>query len=181
MQQASLWQRTKDRYTTWRVKQKLTTCGSNLRGRNPGMFFLAENSEVHVGSHVMLEKDVRISTGVGARISIGDHSYVGEGSNLMAARDITIGKHCSISWHVLFMDNSSHPLGFNGDTPTIKVGPIHIEDHVWIGCRAVILKGVTVGEGAIIANNAVVTKDVPPRTMVAGNPARVVKEDVIWE
>jgi acetyltransferase-like isoleucine patch superfamily enzyme len=45
----------------------------------------------------------------------------------------------------------------------------------------VILKGVTVGEGAIIANNAVVTKNVPPRTMVAGNPAKVVKEDVIWE
>jgi acetyltransferase-like isoleucine patch superfamily enzyme len=56
-----------------------------------------------------------------------------------------------------------------------------VEDHVWIGCRAVILKGVTVGTGAIIANNAVVTKDVPPRTMVAGNPARVIKEDVIWE
>jgi acetyltransferase-like isoleucine patch superfamily enzyme len=59
--------------------------------------------------------------------------------------------------------------------------PIRVQDHVWIGCRAVILKGVTVGEGAIIANNAVVTKDVPPRTMVAGNPARVIKKDVIWE
>ena len=67
------------------------------------MFFLAENSEVHIGNHVMLEKDVRISTSVGAKISIGDHSYVGEGSNLLAAREVTIGKNCSISWHVLII------------------------------------------------------------------------------
>jgi len=79
------------------------------------------------------------------------------------------------------MDTSSHPLGFAGEIPETKIAPIVVEDHVWIGCRAVILKGVTVGTGSIIANNAVVTKDVPPRTMVAGNPARVIKEDVIWE
>ena len=181
MLEPSLWQRIKDIYTTWLVKRKLTTCGTNLRGRNPGMFFLAEDSEVHIGNHVMLEKDVRISTSVGAKISIGDNTYLGEGSNLLAGRDITIGRNCSISWHVLIMDNSSHPLGFSGETPVTKVGPIHVQDHVWIGCRAVILKGVTVGEGSIIANNAVVTKDVPPRTMVAGNPAKVVKEDVVWE
>lgn len=53
--------------------------------------------------------------------------------------------------------------------------PIVIEDNVWIGARSVILKGVTIGEGSIVACDSVVTKDVPPFTIVAGNPARVVK------
>jgi acetyltransferase-like isoleucine patch superfamily enzyme len=176
-----MWQKIRDRYTTWRVKSQLTTCGKNLRARNPGLLFLGEGSEVHVGDNVLLERDVRISTGANARVYIGDNSYLGDGCNLLAVKELRIGKKCSISWHVLFMDTSSHPLGFAGEIPETKIAPIVVEDHVWIGCRAVILKGVTVGTGSIIANNAVVTKDVPPRTMVAGNPARVIKEDVIWE
>ncbi|MDI9479419.1 MAG: acyltransferase [Syntrophomonadaceae bacterium] len=176
-----MWQAISDRISTWRVKRHLTSCGKNLRARNPGLLFLGEGSEVHIGDNVLLERDVRISTGTNARVYIGDNSYLGDGCNLLAVKELRIGKGCSISWHVLFMDTSSHPLAFAGEKMETKIAPIIVEDHVWIGCRAVILKGVTVGEGSIIANNAVVTKDVPPRTMVAGNPARVIKEDVIWE
>ena len=57
---------------------------------------------------------------------------------------------------------------------------IIIEDHVWIGFNSIILKGVVVGNGAIIAAGSVVTKDVPPRTMVGGNPAKIICNDVIW-
>jgi acetyltransferase-like isoleucine patch superfamily enzyme len=136
---------------------------------------------VRIGNNVLLERKVRFSLGDGARVYIGDGTYLGDFTNVLAVQEVNIGKDCAISWHVLFMDTSSHPLGFEGEQATTKIAPIRVQDHVWIGCRAVILKGVTVGEGAIIANNAVVTKDVPPRTMVAGNPARVIKKDVIWE
>lgn len=176
-----MWQKIKDAYTTWRVKQYLTSYGSGLRARNAGCFNLGKGSEVHVGKHVLLEKGVLFSTGENARIYIGDHTYLGDGSNILAVQEVSIGKGCAISWHVLFMDTSSHPFGNRGEVPRTLIEPIKIEDHVWIGCRAVILKGVTVGEGAVVANNAVVTKDVPRRCLVGGNPARVIKEDVVWE
>jgi acetyltransferase-like isoleucine patch superfamily enzyme len=171
----------RDAFTTWQVKRVVSSYGENFRARNPGYFFLGQGAEVHVGNNVLLERKVRFSVADHARIYIGDHSYVSDYTHLLAVKEIRIGKHCSISWNVLFMDTSSHPLGVKGEVPVTRIGPIDVKDHVWIGCRAVILKGVTIGEGAIIANDAIVTRDVPPRTMVAGNPARVIREDVIWE
>lgn len=171
----------RDAVTTWRVKRVVASYGDNFRARNPGYLFLGRGAEVHVGNNVLLERKVRFSVADNARIFIGDDTYVSDYTHLLAVKEIRIGKGCSISWNVLFMDTSSHPLGVSGEVPTTRIGPIIVQDHVWIGCRAVILKGVTIGEGAIIANNAIVTKDVPPRTMVAGNPARVIREDVIWE
>ncbi len=61
------------------------------------------------------------------------------------------------------------------------MAPIIIGDNVWVGTRAVILKGVTIGGGAIVAAGAVVTKDVPPRTIVGGNPAHVIRENASWK
>lgn len=170
-----------DRYSTWRVKKELASCGENFRARNAGEIFQGKGAQIHVGNNVLLERKVRLSLGDNARIYIGDDSYLGDFCNVLAVQEVSIGKDCAISWHVLFMDTSSHPFALKGEIPETKIAPIKIEDHVWIGCRAVILKGVTVGQGAIVANNAVVTKDVPPGTMVAGNPARVIRENVIWE
>lgn len=67
------------------------------------------------------------------------------------------------------------------DWSVVKTAPIHINEKVWIGMNAIILKGVTIGEGAIVGAGSVVTKDVPPWTVVAGNPARVVKKLKIEE
>ena len=68
------------------------------------------------------------------------------------------------------MQEGKHP-----DYPTVKTKPIIIEDDVWIGFNSIILKGVTIGKGAIIAAGSVVTKDIPPFSMVAGNPAKIIK------
>ena len=62
----------------------------------------------------------------------------------------------------------------------IKSAPITIGDRVWIGCRAIILAGVTIGEGSVVAAGSVVTRDVPPGTLVAGNPAKVIRETGPW-
>ena len=86
------------------------------------------------------------------------------------------------------MDYDGHPI-FNSPVPSEEHYPgryggkaeaITIEDDVWIGFRASIMKGVTVGRGSIVSANACVYKDVPPNCIVAGNPARVIKEGISW-
>ncbi len=123
-------------------------------------------------------------------IRIGDHTCIYRKSVLGSVSSITVGNCVIISNHVHIYDNNNHPTspkirremcknGFDGDPwcwTHADSAPIVIEDNVWIGEYAAILKGVTIGTGAIVASHAVVTKDVPPYTIVAGNPARVVKE-----
>ena len=77
------------------------------------------------------------------------------------------------------VDFDFHPLTPEGRAENINAGaaaPLVIEDDVFVGMEALILKGVTVGEGAVVGAGSVVTQDVPPRTVVAGNPAQVVRE-----
>lgn len=169
-----------DTITTWLVKTRLDSYGVNLRARNFGHIEKGSGAEIHVGNNVQLEKSVHLALGNGARIYIGDSTYVGESSLVLAVKEVRIGSGCAISMHVVMMDTSSHPIGLEGEPLETKIGPIEIGNHVWIGSRAVILKGVKVGEGAIIANNAVVTRDVPPKALVGGNPARIIREGVAW-
>lgn len=169
-----------DWYSTRVVKRQLTSCGEGFLARNHRMISKDTESEIHIGSRVILDRAVKLWLSRGARLYIGDNSYLANGSMVLSQREVRIGKGCSISWHVLIMDSSSYAVGYPDDEPQVRAGPVVIGDHVWIGCRAVILKGVSVGDGAVIANNAVVTRDVPAGAMVAGNPARVVREGVVW-
>lgn len=122
-----------------------------------------------------------------ARITIGDRTSIGN-SMLVAAESIYIGNDVLISWDVTIVDHNSHALDFEDrandvldwakgakDWSKVKIRPVVIGDKVWIGFGVKILKGVTVGEGAVIAAGSVVTKDVPPRHVVGGNPARVIR------
>jgi acetyltransferase-like isoleucine patch superfamily enzyme len=91
-----------------------------------------------------------------------------------------VGKHVLIANHVLLNGYDGHPLDpvarAEGRGPgNDGAGPIRIGDHAWIGSRAIILKRVSIGRGAVVASGAVVTKDVPDLTIVAGNPARTVR------
>lgn len=112
-------------------------------------------------------------TGDGLReISIGEHSYVGYDSFWVAGAAITVGAYVSIGHRVEFYTSDHDP-----DDPafTRRDAPIVIGDYAWIGSRAIILKGVTVGRGAVIAAGSLVTKDVEPFTIVAGHPAKFVR------
>lgn len=111
----------------------------------------------------------------GAKLCLGKSSFINSDCKIRCHESITIGDHCAISHDFTVMDSDAHKI--NGVKP---VKPVVIGNHVWIGTRVTILKGVTVGDGAIIAAGAVVTKDVPAHTMVAGVPAKVIKENVEW-
>jgi acetyltransferase-like isoleucine patch superfamily enzyme len=109
----------------------------------------------------------------------------------MCEDQIEIGSHCLVSWNVGIADSDFHPiepaqrlidaralapyLKDRPPRPTLKTAPVKIGDNVWIGMNAVILKGVTIGENSVVAAGAVVTKSVEPNTVVAGNPATVVR------
>ncbi|MDP6526565.1 MAG: DapH/DapD/GlmU-related protein [Kiritimatiellia bacterium] len=114
-------------------------------------------------------------------IEIGNGVFIGNGCTLSAAKGIVIGDCCLLSAEVRVHDNDGHPLDPGKRRTNLPMtpedaSPVKIEDNVWIGARATILKGVTLGCNSVIGTGAVVTKDVPSNTIVAGNPARQVGE-----
>lgn len=145
--------------------------------RWPGSFFEPTTFIVEDGGRCTVKGDFKIASG--GSVVIGPEGHLdlkgGVGINvkgtLSCFERITIGRDAHIGPEVLLRDSDSHNTG-EGRTPT---RPITIGDHVLIGTRAIILKGVTIGEGAVVAAGSIVTKDVEPHTMVAGNPARFVR------
>lgn len=115
------------------------------------------------------------------RIEIGDNTNIGDYAHITAAREVRIGNGVLTGRYVYISDNNhggSDEATLHlrpADRELLIKGPVVIGNNVWIGDKASILSGVTIGEGAIIACNAVVTKDVPPYSVAAGVPARIIK------
>jgi galactoside O-acetyltransferase len=143
-------------------------------------------SVLQIGSGAIIEGILAFER-EGARITVGRDTFVG-GSILSAAEEIVIGDDVLISWGCGIVDHNSHSLSWEHrkhdvrdwrygrkDWTHVSRRPVHIADKAWIGFNTAILKGVQVGEGAIIGAGSVVTKDVPPFTIAAGNPARVIR------
>jgi acetyltransferase-like isoleucine patch superfamily enzyme len=115
----------------------------------------------------------------GGRIELrGDRSFTAGNNMLIAKERVTIGKRCSIAWGVTICDHDFHKTYDTIGASRPETAPITIEDNVWIGMNATILKGVTVGSGSVVAAGAMVTRNVAPGTTVAGNPARVIRAEV---
>lgn len=142
--------------------------------------FQIKKGKILFDKNVFLYPNTKISV-VGdnktAKLHIGENTNIGDRSEIHVADSIEIGKNCAISWDVCIMDTDYHKFNDN----ICKSKPVKIGNHVWIGCRSTILKGVTIGDGAVIAAGSVVTKDVPANTCVGGNPAKILKENIYWE
>lgn len=115
------------------------------------------------------EAGVRLEVHRGARLAIGKGVYFNRNVEIVAQESVRIGGNVKIGWDVVIMDTDLH--GHSGRPAIAK--PVVIDDDVWIGARAIILKGVHLGRGAIIAAGAIVTKDVPPLAVVTGPSATV--------
>ena len=114
-----------------------------------------------------------------AVVKIGDKTYINHDSEIRCRERVTIGNNVSIAYNVLIQDSDYHTMYDEVGNPKPETLPITIEDNVWIGAGAMILKGVTLGEGCVVAARSVVTKNTPPYSLVAGNPARVIKEHIV--
>lgn len=133
--------------------------------------------EIHVENCAFFP-GVRLEVFRGGRIFIGNGTYLNRNTEVIAQQEVRIGRDCMIAWDVVIMDTDQH--GTNGGPPTAK--PVVIGDRVWIGCRALILKGVHIGDHAIIGAGAIVTHDVPPGGVVTGPAAtlRSVRPEGAW-
>lgn len=150
---------------------------------------LLDKESVDIGDYCHIRGEIRVFES--GRFKLGNHSYLGSGSRVWCRENVSIGDHVLISHLVDIHDTNSHSLdwklrraesmelfetGRSVSPPDLMNQPIVIGDDVWIGFKSTILKGVAIGQGAVVAACSVVTKDVPPYTLVAGNPARVVRE-----
>jgi acetyltransferase-like isoleucine patch superfamily enzyme len=141
--------------------------------REPGLPLVKvhnEGGQIEVGN-CNFYPGVRLECSPGARIAIGNGTYLNRNVEIVAHREVCIGRDCKIAWDVVIMDTDQHAIG---DAPPVAK-PVQIGDKVWIGCRAIVLKGVTIGDGAVIGAGAIVTKDVPPGAVVVGQAARIVR------
>jgi acetyltransferase-like isoleucine patch superfamily enzyme len=143
-----------------------------------------------LGANVMVHTWTEFNIDPAGQVTVGEDSVL-VGAVFMCSDRITIGRRVVISYHVTIADSDFHPLdlesrrldaianapgGDRSKRPPVESRPVVIEDDSWIGIGAIILKGVHIGSGARIAAGSVVTRDVPPNTAVAGNPARIVTE-----
>lgn len=123
----------------------------------------------------------------GAKFSCGDRCFIGA-SHFVCAGSIALEDDVLISWGVTIVDHNSHAIEWHDRSDdvldwaqgaknwgNVVIAPVHFGRRSWVGFNAIILKGVNIGEGSIVAAGAVVTKDVPPFTIVGGNPARVIR------
>lgn len=146
----------------------------------------APDCKITIGNNCIISTRIAFDRS-GAKFITGDRCYIGK-SHMVLAEEIVLGDDVVISWGVTIVDHNSHAIECGQrandvldwgkgtkDWSNVKIAPVRIHEKVWIGFGATILKGVTIGEGAIVAAGAVVTKDVPPYSVVAGNPARVVR------
>jgi acetyltransferase-like isoleucine patch superfamily enzyme len=132
------------------------------------------------GYHINMYSPVKLFADMpGAEIKIGDYTRI-HGSCIHSYKSIEIGKNCLIAANCQIIDSSGHNISFPDTENRINTKgegkPIVIEDDVWIGTNCVILPGVRIGKGSVIAANSVVKKDIPPMVVAGGNPCVVLKD-----
>jgi acetyltransferase-like isoleucine patch superfamily enzyme len=134
---------------------------------------------LEIGEHVLLEPNVWLTAPGPARIRIGQGSFLNLNVMVAAAELVEVGVHCMFA-NGCFITDSDHrfddldaPVPWQGFT---SKGPTRVKDNVWCGAHVVITGGVTVGERCVIGANSVVTHDIPPFSVAAGAPAKVLRK-----
>ena len=168
---------------SYRISSRLGSCGKGTRFSK--VEYLTGHQHIHVGKNTIFlpylfltawgEHDDSI------KISIGDYCSIGAYCHISAYNKVSIGNHVLIGKWVSIVDNDHGETNKESlmipplERKLVSKGPIVIGNHVWIGDKVTILSGVTIGNNSVIAANSVITKDVPPFSVVAGNPGKVIK------
>jgi acetyltransferase-like isoleucine patch superfamily enzyme len=168
-------------------KAKVTLGGIFIMGAKPNPkinnmklqseLTLKENSEICIKNNFSINHGSRVVIFENAKFELGG-GFINTNADIGCKKRITIGNNCMIADYVVIMDTDFHKI-LLPDYEATK--PIKIGNHVWIGNGCKIFKGISIGYGAIIGGGSVVVKSIPAKTMAAGNPAKVLKENVEWE
>ena len=152
-------------------------------------FHSSLNPALVIGAHCTMD-GVHFDLGKEARMEIGEYCYF-TNAVLLCELEVKIGNYVLIGWNATITDTDFHPiapaqriadaiacspLGKGKPRPAVLRKPVVIEDDVWIGPNATILKGVRIGQGAVIEPGSMVTRDVPARARLMGNPAQIIGE-----
>jgi len=137
-----------------------------------------EDGRLEIGPNVLLEPDVWITAPAPGRVRIGEGTFLNIATMLAAIDLVEIGAHCMLA-NGCFVTDANHrfddlekPITWQGFTTK---GPTRIGDNVWLGAGVVVTSGVTIGERCVIGANSVVTQDIPPFSIAAGAPAKVLR------
>lgn len=147
----------------------------------------AENCRIATGENSRVESRIAMER-PHASLSIGNRTFIGAGQ-ISCAEAIEIGDDVLVAWNTTIFDHGSHSVAWERrqhdvtdwiqgrkNWTGVTIRPVSIGNKAWIGFGCIILPGVHIGEGAIVGAGSIVTKDVPPWTIVAGNPAKTIKE-----
>ncbi len=142
-----------------------------------GRVLVKNLGRIEIGERVRFDARIvptQLSTEAGGKLSIGERTYLNYGAAIGVQQEVAIGADCLIGQYAIIMDSDYHDL-LTRAAPG-PVARVVIEDHVWLGARVVVLKGVRIGRGSAIGAGSVVTRDIPPGCLAAGVPARVIRE-----
>jgi acetyltransferase-like isoleucine patch superfamily enzyme len=141
---------------------------------------IKHNGEIIIENRTALWPNIKLSCigtpGRQAKLKIGARCSIGDRTEIHCGNAVTVGDDVIIAWDCTILDRDYHAT----DAGPEKSVPVRIGNRVWIGCHAIILKGVQIGDGAVVAAGAVVTKNVLQNTLVAGNPARIIRTVKGW-
>lgn len=169
-------------YTRHFIKPKFDSMGEHPTFMNPRYIHIG-GPNVTIGrcATVVGEVDAWVRIGVWGRepdtgrLSIGDNVLISPGTRISACDEIIIGDGVMMANGVYITDSDWHGI-YDRTERSEDITPVHIADNVWLGDRCTVLKGVTIGKNSIVAAGAVVTKNIPDNVVVAGNPAKIVKQ-----
>ena len=142
----------------------------------PGTLNITNGSIMNV-DHFVFHHGCQVSVNDGGVLSIKS-GYMNVNGQIDCYHSISIGEHVKIGPNVVIRDSDNHLIIRKGNTIS---APIHIDDEVWIGLNCIILKGVTIGKGAIIGAGSIVTSNIPPYSLAVGSPARVIRTDIRYK
>lgn len=152
-----------------------------------GIFDRARSRTIwHVTGSVEFKGKADIGHGsklcVGGNLVLGKDFCISAESSIVAQKSITMGNNVLVSWESLIMDTDLHDIYDSTGTQTNPPLPVTIGNRVWIGCRSLIMKGVNVADGVVVAATSTLNRSIDiPNSLATGNPARVVKENITWK
>jgi len=152
---------------------------SNISGST---FNLGTNSTLTIGEDCKFSGTITV--GAYSSVTIGNRLSVTRNMSIRAveATNVAIGNDCLIATDVILRTTDGHPIYDRDSRERLNASQdIVIKDHVWLADQSIILKGVTCGPSSVVAIRSVVTRDVPPYSIVAGIPAKVIRDNVVWE